>query len=562
MGGGWLWSTVEGHADRLFLWVPVLFGLGVGIYFALPVEPRLTTLGALTASALVGGLLSRRTLPGIVLGGVVFWVSAGLLGAKVAGDISAAPVLGHRLTHVRVTGWVERVEPRDEGARRINVRVHDMRQRKPVRPHPFRVRIKVPASGPPLAPGDGVSVDATLLPPGRPALPGGYDFARSAWFMSLGGVGYTRRAPEIVAIDAPMPWSLVLWLPVERLRQRIGQRITAELAGETGGIAVALITGERGGISQETTDAYRKAGLVHILSISGLHMTVFAGSVFVMVRFLLALFPGLALRFPIKKWAAVAGLIGTVCYLLISGGSPPPVRSALMIGVMFIAILMDRPALALRNIAISALLILVIEPQSLIDVGFQMSFAAVTALVAAAEAYRDWRLGRGAERGRRHGGAIGYLILGFVGILTSTAIATAAVAPFAAYHFHSGTQYGALANLAAIPACNILVMPAALATLVAMPFGLEWLPLWIMGRGIDVMTWVAHFVSGLPGAAVALPEISRTSFLLMVAGGLWLVLWRRRVRLLGLLLILAGLAVAPARWVPDLMIDENGGLVA
>ena len=167
--------------------------------------------------------------------------------------------------------------------------------------------------------------------------------------------------------------------------------MTSVLPGETGAIAVALITGERGGITAATNAAYRDSGLIHILSISGLHMTIMAGAMFFTARFLLSLFPALVLRFDIRKWAAVAGALGALGYLLISGASPPAVRSFLMVLIMFMAILLDRPALALRNVALAALVMLVVTPESLIDVGFQMSFAAVVALIAGYEAWRDYR---------------------------------------------------------------------------------------------------------------------------------------------------------------------------
>jgi competence protein ComEC len=426
---------------------------------------------------------------------------------------------------------------------------------------PRRVRVRVPKTTTALSPGDAVSVKASLLPPAGPALPGAYDFARTAWFMGLGAVGSARTPTEPAVISEPMPLSLSLWLPVERLRQRISRRMTEALPGETGAIAAALVTGERGGISEATNQAYRDSGIFHILSISGLHMTIFAGAVYFATRFLLSLVPMLALRFEIKKWAAVAGLLGTFGYLMISGGSPPAVRSAIMLSVMFLAVLLDRPALALRNVALAALVILVVTPPSLIDVGFQMSFAAVVALVTGIEAWQAWRHQRLLDREPRAAGPL-TAAAAFLGTVTlTTLIATAAVAPFAAYYFHKSTQYGVLANLVAVPICNLLVMPAALATLIALPAGLEAWPLAVMGLGIDAMTWVAYRVAAIPGAVSLVPAISGLAFGLMVAGGLWLCLWGSRWRLLGLAPIALGIVLAPLREAPDVLIGAGGALV-
>ncbi|MEZ5855223.1 MAG: ComEC/Rec2 family competence protein [Hyphomicrobiaceae bacterium] len=548
--------------DRLFLWVPVLFGTGIGVYFSLYDEPKQATVLIPWFAAAALALTWRRGLASLIVPGALFWLAAGLAMAKLASDRIAAPVVTTPLHHAVITGWVELVEPRQGRGRRVTVRVHSLEHRQHRGPPPMRIRLRIPGGEPALAPGNGVRITATVLPPGRPALPDAYDFGRSAWFMGLGGVGYTRIPPSKVTFEAPAPLDLQLWAPSERLRPAIGARITQTLPGETGGIAAALITRDRGGISEATTQAYRDAGIVHILSISGLHMTIFAGALYLLIRTILSLSPTLTLRFPIKKWAALGGLAGTTGYLLISGCSPPAVRSALMIAVMFCAILLDRPALALRNIALAALVILIITPQSLIDVGFQMSFAAVAALVAGAEAHAEWQARRGLSGAAPTHGPLSRPLMFAGGIVATTLLATGAVAPLAAYHFHKATQYGVLANMAGIPICNFLVMPAALATLVALPFGLEQWPLWAMGWSIEAMTYVALQVAGLPGASVTLPEISRTAFLMMMAGGIWMVLVNGAIRHLGWAAVAAGLVMAPARSPPDVLVAESGKLVA
>ncbi|MDX2156214.1 MAG: ComEC/Rec2 family competence protein [Hyphomicrobiaceae bacterium] len=555
-------TAIAAEQDHLFLWVPILFGGGVALYFALSVEP---TLAAVLPSAVVPAVLVilwRRGLASLIVGGVLLWLGLGLAAGKLASERAASPVIDRELRRVTVAGWVERTESRSAEEERITIRVARLEPLAAGQAPPLRVRIRVPVSKPPLEPGHAAAVVADLLPPAGPALPGAYDFARAAWFQRLGGVGYTRQQPVATEIGEPMPLTLRLWAPIERLRQSIGQRIRAALPGETGAIAAALVTGERGGISEATNAAYRDSGIFHILSISGLHMTVFAGALYFFVRLVLAFVPRLALRHQIKKWAAVVGLAGTTAYLMISGGSPPAIRSGIMIGVMFLAVLLDRPALALRNVAIAAMIVLVATPESVIDVGFQMSFAAVVALISGLEAWRDWRRAKALQGEPAPAGPVRSIAVFLSGIAVTTVIATAAVAPFAAYYFHKSTQYGLLANLVAIPICNVLVMPAALATLLAMPLGLEAGPLAAMGLGIEGMTWVAHRVATLPGAVTTLPEISTLAFGLMVGGGIWLALWHGRWRLAGLMPVMAGLALSPLRDAPDVLVAGNGALVA
>ena len=286
-------------------------------------------------------------------------------------------------------------------------------------------------------------------------------------------------------------------------------------------------------------------------------MAIMAGSVFFLVRLGLAAFPSIALVYPIKKWAAAAALLAAFAYLLISGAAFATVRSTIMIAIMFLAVLLDRPALALRNVILAATLILIVFPESLFDVGFQMSFAAVLALVSVYEALREreaWAslMERPSAR----------VIVFFAGIVLSTLIASAAVAPFAAYHFHKSQQYAVIANLIALPVCNIIVMPAALAALIAMPFGLEALPLWVMGWSIEAMVWVAHRVAEIPGAVLRVPAMPSLAFVLMIAGGLWLMLWQTRWRLLGIALIAGGAALAPTLRTPDILIGRDAELTA
>lgn len=547
-------EAFEAEQDRWFLWVPVCFGLGIALYFALLFEPGLAIAGAMPVSAFVLAFLWRHGVPALLITGALLAATLGFAVTKLRSDMVAAPVIARQTGPVAVTGWVELVEPRPARGQRLTIRVASI-EGLTAAATPERVRVRTLVADPSLQPGDAIAVKSVLSPPAGPALPGGFDFARSAWFQGLGGVGYAREAATRVEITKPKPFDLVWRGPIERVRQAIGQRIQRALPGETGAIANALVTGERGGISDATNDAFRDSGLFHILSISGLHMVIMAGAVFLSVRFLLTLSPWLALNFPVKKWAATAAAAGALAYLLISGASFPTVRSYIMISFMFLAVLLDRPAVALRNVALAALLILVVYPESLIDVGFQMSFAAVVALVAAYEMIRDRE--RPGLEGKGRSMLRGAMLF-FGGIILSTLVASLSVAPLAAYHFHKSQQYAIIANLIAIPLCNALVMPAALAALVAMPFGLETLPLKLMGLGIEGMVWCAYKVAALPGAVGRIPEIPTLAFALMVSGGLWLCLWRTRLRYWGLLVIVAGAVVAPMRTVPDVYVGRDG----
>ena len=557
----WQWPALSRHLmceyDRWFLWYVVFFGCGIAIYCMLPGEPHILTAFFLVIMA--GGLACvwQQGVAGQFLPKLLLALALGIGCAKVETMAVEAPVLPGKLFQVQVQGQIEKLEPRPSRGPRLTLRVAQIAGVPPEKT-PHRVRIRLLQEDETLRVGQAIEIRATLMPPMRPALPGGYDFARSAFFQRIGAVGYASAQPRPIILPPPSI-GMQIKITIQQLRHNLGERILAAAAGERGAIANALMTGERGLISDETLSAYRDAGLLHILSISGLHMAIMAGTVFFVVRFTLAAWSSIALRYPIKKWAALASLIAAAAYLLISGTTHATQRAFVMVCIMMCAIILDRPAIALRNVAIAAAVLLAIAPSSLLNVGFQMSFAAVIALVAAYEYIRDRRADAPPDVPR--GMVVGTLLF-FAGIIGSTVVASLAVAPIGAYHFHKGQLYSVLANLIAVPVCNFLVMPAALLTFLAMPFGLEALPLWIMVQGIDVMTWCARTVADLPGAVVHITAFSALSFALMIFGMLWLCLWRENWRFCGIFFIACGLFTAPLRSRPDILIAEGGRLVA
>ena len=552
-------GEIEAEQERWFLWIAVAFGTGCALYFAASFEPPLWALilGA-GATLLVHHFVRRIGLWGLVTG-FVLAVALGAVVAKLRTEYMRAPVLTRPVSGVTVHGWVELVEPRPTRGQRVTIQVVSM-DRLPHEEWPWRVRVRTTQEDKTLVPGMAVRVRATLAGPQPPSMPSDFDFGRYSWYNALGGIGLASGPIVVEEATAKPPFTLVLKAGNESIRYWITRKIMTALPGETGAIAAALITGERGGISDATNNAYRDSGLFHILSISGLHMVVMAGAIFTLIRVVLAAIAPIALNFTIKKWAAGGALVGALGYLLMSGSSFATVRSYLMISIMFLAVMLDRNAVALRNVALSALLILLLFPESVFDPGFQMSYAAVTGLISIYEAIK--RRAEQRARPRDEGGVIATGVAHFSGIMTSTVIASAAVAPFGIYHFHNTQLLAMLANLVALPLCDIYVMPLALAVLIALPFGLEYWPLVAMGWGIDGMTYVARGVAALPGSVVRIPSIPTASFLLMIVGGLWVLLWSRNWRLLGFLPIVAGLLWTPSRQRPDMIVSRDGTTVA
>ena len=570
----WPLSALHAERERWFLWVPVAFAIGITGYFRLPYEPRLLIcLLSIAAVASLYAILSRardRAAPLRFVTASVLIAAAGFTVAKLRTEWVRAPVLPVAMTKAELSGRIAGLEGRADGGRRIWLEAVHI-ARLPADLTPARIVVYQRSAPETLAIGDTISLTADLRPPSAPVSPGGYDFARQNYFARIGAIAFTSAPIEQATSDGtarPASGLSAIVLRLEDLRRRIGQRIERALPGEVGAIAKALMTGERGAITTATNDAYRDAGIYHILSISGLHMAIMGGSVFFALRFCLAAFPAITLRYPIKKWAAVAAAIAALAYLLISGGAHATVRSFIMIVIMFLAILVDRPALALRNVAMAALAILIVAPESLFNAGFQLSFAAVTALVTGYEYYRnrqDRRRRLGLIKPPPDGGPAKWLhnIWLFTGAtIATTILAGLATGPIAAFHFHHTQTYAIATNLMAVPLSNLVVMPAALAAFLAMPFSLEAYPLALMGLGIEGMNLSARWVASWPGAVFAVPAFSERALLVMLAGGLWLCLWRNPWRWLGLPVILAGAIIATDVPAPDVLVGDQGHLVA
>jgi len=550
----WMERTLDAERGRWFLWLPVFFGCGIALYLVLPSEPPFLLAIAAVILAAALRIFSRQTAFRLIVSSAALMMALGFLTAKLHVLAMDGPALEREMRYVAVEGWVERVE-RAEKRTRLTLRAIAIERLNGQR-MPRRVRVSMRASADAPRPGEAVRLHATLMPPPEPVIPGGFDFARYYWFKGIGASGYVMGAVEALENAPRAPWDLRLRAWIGTLRQDIAARVDAVLPGDRAGVAKALVVGEKGGISETAKEALRVSGLAHVIAISGFHMALTAGALFWVIRALLGLSPSLALRFPIKAWAAVGALAIASIYLALSGAAVTAIRAYIMVAIIFGAIILNRPAISLRNLAIAAFLILLTMPQSLIDAGFQMSFAATAALIAFYESRPSRRLFEGWP-------AIAAVpLIFFTDIASTTLLASLAVDPFAAYHFHRVAIYSMLGNILAVPVVGFVVMPMVLLTLVALPFGLERFPLLVMDQGIGWMLGVAEFTASLPGASLPVPAFPDGALPLMVFGGLWLMIWRGRWRWLGLVAIGGGLAFAPFGVRGDVWIDRDGELVA
>ena len=556
--------ATERDRGARFLLVPVLLCVGAGIYYRLPDEPAFAWLAGLgCATAFAAWLARGRALVQMLLLAALV-VLAGLGFARIETWRGQGGIMLGSGISTFVTGRVTRIEHQASGRVRLTIDV--VSTARPVLRHaPSRIRVTARAIPDGLKAGDGVEGVARLQPPSGPARPHGYDFAFESYMAGIGATGFFLSGPRKAESVLAVPPMRRLAAGIANLRQAIADRITARVPGQEGAIAAALVAGVRAGIPDEANEALRKTGLAHVLSISGLHMALVAGTVMLTLRLGFALMPGFASRHPVKKYAALGGLAAASYYLVVCGAAVAAQRSYVMIAVMLVALLFDRAAITMRNLAIAAIVVIAIAPHEVVGPSFQMSFAATAALIAGYAALSE-RLAR-----RRHAAppvergvaarVLRRVLLYAGGIALTSIVAGTATALYGVWHFHRAAPLGLVANLAAMPVFSIVVMPAAVLGGALMPLGLDGLPLDLMGWGIKVMMGMAAWMAArTPLDAVgAIPPLS----VLVLTGALVVVsVSTTRLRWLALPLTVVGAVLIATRELPDAMVSEDAALVA
>lgn len=523
-------------------------GAGILLYFQLPIEPPFWLGAAATLAACLLLFATRGSAVAVMATICVLAAVAGFTGSQIRTWSVAAPVLERRITAV-LGGVVESVRQTPRGLRAI-LRVERL-GRLPPHALPARARVLLLKRGPIPEPGDRIRLFGRFQPPAPPVSPHAYDFQRALFFRGIGAVGFAL-APATIDRPPARTWTNRL----ESLRNELSARVRGRLQGDTGAVAAALLVGDRDWISDEAEAAMRDAGIAHLLAISGLHMGLVAGCVFSFVRLLLSLVPRTALSWPTRGLAAAAAMLFATMYLFLSGAAVPTLRAFVMTMIVLLGVMIGRRAISMRLIAAAALAILILRPEFLLTASFQLSFAAVTCLVAVYET-GYWNDARRSDGNMRR-------FLRYVALLgLSSLVATLATLPVALYHFQKAALYGIASNMFAVPAAGIWIMPWGVTALVLMPFGLEGLALVPMGWGIDLVLGLARYVANWPHATHMVSAGPGWVLGLAAFGGLWLCLWRRVWRFFGLVpLAVALVLLVGAPWrPPTILIKDRGAMI-
>ncbi|MDB5685859.1 MAG: competence protein ComEC [Rhizorhabdus sp.] len=544
-------AWLEAERDQLALWLPIGLGAGIAAWFALPTALAWQGVAMMAAAiGLAALLLGRGSRAGQVVGwfAIAMLVGLGIISAKAMWV--AAPRIDRPVV-ATFSGTIEAVQPLP--ARDI---VRLQLAPDPDSRLPPRIRVNAdPATLPAYVPvGARIDLRARLMPPMGPPVPGGYDYARVAWFQGIGATGKVLGNPVLHAGDAGGGF----WAWLANVRARLSNHIQAQISGTgEGGVAASFATGDQGAIPEENSEVLRRSGLAHLLSVSGLHVSAVVVITALLVLRLLALSPRLALHAPLPMISAGAGALAAIAYTLLAGAEVPTIRSCIAAILVLIGISIGREAMTLRLVAAGALIVLLFWPEALAGPSFQLSFAAVTALIALHEhprmaafvAAREegvaWRVGRNVA-----------------GMLISGLVIELALMPIAMFHFHKAGLYGAVANIFAIPLSTFVIMPLEAAALffdmmeAGAPF---W---WLTGKALSLLLWIAHVVGDAPGAVAALPSMPWGAFALMVIGGFWIALWRTKARRLGAVPLAFGLVWAVLTLAPDMLVTGDGRHVA
>ncbi len=530
-------------------WMAVALATGIGSWFILDTPAHWVlaiTTGLLTAVGAVAawkGREDRTHLVGaLVACGLLLAFGTGLAWSR-SEMIGAEPF--ERPVYDTFNGRVlERIEqPARERVRLV------LATRHPETGEPVKVRMNVPNHADLADLGEGaiVQAQARLMPPASPMLPGGYDFARTAWFAGLAATGSAQgelRVVEPADNEAD---------PIAALQRRLSGHVRENLGGSAGSIAAAFASGDRGAISEADEDAMRDAGLTHLLSISGLHVSaVIAGTYFLAIR-LLALWPWLVLRVRLPVAAAGVAALAGIGYTLLTGAQVPTVRSCIAALLVLGALTIGREPLSLRMVAVAAVAVMLLWPESLVGPSFQMSFAAVVAIVALHNAEPVKRFLAPREEGR-----LAYIGRRTLMLLITGMVIEIALMPIVLFHFHRAGVYGALANVIAIPLVTFISMPLIAFALALDLIGAGAPAWWLAGQSLDLLIGIAHFTSSQPGAVKLIPQVSGLAFALFVSGGLWLALWRGNARLWGFVPAATATAMVFATPVPDILVSSDG----
>lgn len=538
--------------SRHFALVPIFFALGIGLYFSLSFEPQYWICLLVIEVLLLIFYLARHKqalhLPLFAL----FLITLGFANAQLHTLYQSRRIEKISDVATYISGQVIDISRSAKGKTRYTLdNAFDFE--KPLKGN-FRLTSMAKIND--FSVGDCVETAAKLLEASPIPLKNSFDLKRKYFFEGLSATGYTLGDTFKISCPEKIKKSSVL-TAINSFRHKTAEHINSALPIDEAGVIDAVLIGEKSYIPQNIVENYRNSGLAHFLAVSGLHLGTIAGLVFFLVRWLVSFFPKIVLRYESKKIAALFAILFAFIYLLISGMAIPAERAFIMTTTVLVGVIFNRQAISLRMVSFAALMVLIISPSALVSVSFQMSFAAVTALVVFYEKFAAkisaWSYDKG---------IITKFLYYLIGVVICDFVASLATSPFAVYHFQRLAIYTSLGNLLAGPLIAFWLMPTILLCLALLPFGAFIYPLKLLGYGIAILNHITAYVSALPGSVLYVHSLDFSGFMLIVSGAIWLCLWQQKWRYFGLVAITAGCLTMFFKPVPDAIISFDGNGIA
>lgn len=543
-------EILEPNRFELFIWLPLFLGAGIVTYFhtSVSISPKtLVILGCVTACISVPAFLFHmftRWLAIFLLTFLIGYCAAQyrtyVLNAPVLQDDVRSAVLGRIV-------WIDRSSNYHPRLKLDNLRAVSFGE---VIPRYLMVSLidQDSESSDILKPGMYVRLGLVFAgPPPSPTESGAFDYRFYAWFKQIGGVGYTRSPPIILANDAP---NEEFSIKLARWRKEISYKLQSLLDGQSGAVAAALTVGDRYALSQETIENLRISGLAHLLSISGLHIGVVTMFVYALLRWGLCLLPGIGRRYPLKKIAAIFAILAGALYTVLAVTSLPTQRAFIMACLAFGAVLYDQRAITMQSLSVAAMVLLIWQPESLLQVGFQLSFIATASLVIV---YQHYSI----KYKKTEQPIVRKIVVFLLGVLFTSFVAGLATSPVIAYHFNRLPSYSLLGNFMAMPVFTIIVVPFSFLSAFTGIVGLHTLPLFIVEKSINFILWTASLSASLPKASVYIKGTTPFVFTFLMLGMCSGLLVKGYARLVSISIFCIGLIMWYNTPRPDILIAPN-----
>lgn len=478
---------------------------------------------------------------------VIFFI-LGILVSKYRSDSLRVTTIKKPIIS-QISGHIESIKPTDSGVQLIlditklfdsSIAISKAKVNIPVK-HYHKVML-----------GDEILLKARLFPPKASIIPGGYDFGFHAYFAQIGANGYAMSPLLILKNSDMSPMQLIIY----KIRMFIYVRLVEKLGDLEGNFAAAIFLGETAGIDKNVMSNMRLAGISHILCVSGLHLSLVAMIFFVVVRCLLNCSNYIAYKFNVKIIAAICSIVGSYCYLELSGKQIAASRAFIMTAISIMAIILSRRAYPLRSIGLAALAILILNPEYIFKPSFQLSFVAVLSLIAGYQFYlkNSWILGISKGLGAS-------IKLYLISNIYSSFLASVLTAPIVISHFYIFSTYCIPMNLIAVPIMSFAIMPLTIISLVMMPLGLDALFLKVLGFFIKITIYLANYSNTLPGSVWYFGSITPLSLIIFMLGFFWLSIWQTRLRLVGVVIIIFAAVLMSISPKPDVIFDVNSNIV-